>query len=77
MFILFLVLNVEGFPSFSSTGYSSWLVQLVWYHWYLYSTCICDELIGLSDDALANETIDLDMRNPPPHASDLSTWRRR
>lgn len=60
MFILFLALNVAGFLNFSSTGYNPWLVRLAWFRWYLYLTCLCDELLGLSDDALTTESINLD-----------------
>lgn len=42
-----------------------------WYHWYLRCICLCDELLGFSDIALTTGTIDLDMRNLPPHASGL------
>lgn len=75
MFILFLVLNVEGFWSFSCLGCNPWLVLLG--PLVFVFDVFCDELLSLSDDALTTETIDLDMRNPPPHASRLSTWRRR
>lgn len=33
--------------------------------------CLCGELLGLSDNALTTELRDLDMRNLPPHASEL------